>query len=191
MKTINEYRKTWQEADHGNAKELILSGHKEKGFMPSLGIHKIGPEYKRILDYGCGIGRNLVALSIGRDAVHGFDFPNMISMASESESITENKKISLYTDWEYVKAQQYDAVYISLVLQHMHPDEIRSKLKDMAIMTDTIFLQSRAYVDHDGGLVKDLLAPEWTVEEVYSEGGMLYLLEAKGEQHYYCRLGRA
>lgn len=190
MKTINEYRKTWQEADHGNAKELILSGWKDKGFTPTTGIHCMGPEYKRVLDYGCGIGRNLVALSIGRDAVHGFDFQNMIAMAAESESITGNKKISLYTDWDFVKAQQYDAVYISLVLQHMHPDEIKEKMADFAGMTGTIFLHSRAYIDHGGGLVKDFFSPHWKVEEVYSAGGLDYLNAAKEEQHYYCRLRR-
>lgn len=191
MKTVVEFRKVWEEANKDNAKELILSGWKEKGFTPTSGINRIGPEYKRILDFGCGIGRNLSALSVGRDKVHGFDFPSMITQAAQNESIIGNIKVALYTDWDFVKQQQYDAIHICLVLQHMHPDEINEKMADFAGMTDTIFLHSRAYIDHGGGLVKDFFAPFWKVEEVYSAGGIDYLNAAKEEQHYYCRLRRA
>jgi 2-polyprenyl-3-methyl-5-hydroxy-6-metoxy-1,4-benzoquinol methylase len=190
MKTVVEFRKVWEEANKDNAKELILSGWKEKGFTPTSGINRIGPEYKRILDFGCGIGRNLSALSVGRDKVHGFDFPSMITQAAQNESIIGNIKVALYTDWSYVKQQQYDAIHICLVLQHMHPDEIREKMADFVGMTGTIFLHSRAYIDHGGGLVKDFFAPYWKVAEVYSAGGLDYLNAAKEEQHYYCRLGR-
>lgn len=190
MKTVVEFRKTWQEANKDNAKEMILSGWKEKGFSPTAGIQRIGPEYKRILDFGCGIGRNLNALAVGRETVHGYDFPSMISQAAENEAIKINGKVSLFTDWSFVKGQKYDAVHICLVLQHMHPDEIKEKMADFAGMTETIFLHSRAYIDHGGGLVKDFFAPCWKVEEVYSAGGIDYLNAAKEEQHYYCRLGR-
>lgn len=85
----------WRGADERNAKELILDDYETGGFIPSSFIKMIDKNVLTVLDFGCGIGRNLIALAEGRRYVHGFDFPNMIAMAMKDDTIADDDKIAL------------------------------------------------------------------------------------------------
>ena len=189
MKTPEEYRKTWETANEDNARELIITGHKVKGFGPTNGLEHIPSTVGTLLDFGCGVGRNLAALAVSGRQVWGYDLPNMIKLAHRDPDILSSPHIWVSDNWDTVKGRRFDAIFCCLVLQHMHPEEIASKLADFAGMTDTIYLQTRAYIDHDGGLIKDAIAPHWRIAKGY--GISLEGIEAaRGDVHYQCRLER-
>ena len=95
-------KETWLSANKETAGDLILTGYN--------GPLKDMPVYKEVeslfgsgltaLDFGCGVGRNSVALAKTYDKVISFDLPNMIDLVPEENKLSN---ITYTTDWEHVK----------------------------------------------------------------------------------------
>jgi 2-polyprenyl-3-methyl-5-hydroxy-6-metoxy-1,4-benzoquinol methylase len=155
----------WLEANKETAGDLILTGY--------TGPFKDMPVYDEVkslfgsgsaaLDFGCGVGRNSVALAETYEKVVSFDLPNMINLVPE-----ENKLSGIvYTaDWEYVKGFKFDTVLASLVFQHIEDSELHSYLKDLSQIVDTLVLHSRTWIDHSASQVLPIVEKYFIIDTI-------------------------
>jgi hypothetical protein len=138
----------WQNATKDTAGDLILTGY--------VGEFKDMPVYNEVislmgsgksaLDFGCGVGRNVLALSKSFNRVTGYDFPSMLDLVpKENQGFPQ---IMYTTDWDYLKNEKFDSVLASLVFQHIEHTELEEYLFDLNKMTDKLVLHSRTWVDH-------------------------------------------
>lgn len=155
----------WQAANKETAGDLILTGY--------LGPLKDMPVYDEVrslfgsgstaLDFGCGVGRNSVALAETYSKVVSFDLPNMIDLVPK-----ENKLGGIvYTaDWEHVKSFKFDTVLASLVFQHIEDSELHSYLKDLSQIVDTLVLHSRTWIDHSASQVLPIVEKYFIIDTI-------------------------
>lgn len=178
-------------------REAILTGYREgKPFSAYPPLLALPPGPRRILDFGCGLGRNFPYLRRIANEVVGFDLPEMIARC---RTLDAAKNVELASDWKAIRHRRFDAIFVSLVLQHLRPDECRRRLRDFAVMAPWTYVLSRGGNDF-GVTVFSLIAgtPAFSVVEanvvelVPSTGG-LKLLRAcspdeldlpEGEGHY-------
>jgi len=155
MPGLNEWLSVARSADVSDLREHILSGHKDgKPFTPYVPTIDLPAPLDRVLDFGCGLGRNFPYVKGIARHVTGFDLPPMIercrSLATESVDVLED-------DWQQVRASRFDLIFASLVLQHIEPDICSSYLADFAQMAPRVYLLTR--LDNDfGPNVLDLVA---------------------------------
>jgi SAM-dependent methyltransferase len=90
------------------------------------------PDVDRILDFGCGLGRNHPMLSKHASQVDGFDIPEMIRRFNDS------KYCELLYNWDELMKRRYDLVYVSNVFQHLRRDWIRRYVGDLGRITSQL-----------------------------------------------------
>jgi 2-polyprenyl-3-methyl-5-hydroxy-6-metoxy-1,4-benzoquinol methylase len=157
----------WESVTAKNAGDAILTGY--------AGEFKDMPVYNEVisltkssegnqqyaLDFGCGVGRNTVALSKDYYRVIGYDLPNMLSLVPK-----ENKESNIIyeSEWDKVKTIQYDMVLASLVFQHIHDDELNMYLSDLK--TNRLVLHSRTWMDDTGTQVLTIVEKYFNIESI-------------------------
>ena len=133
--------------DEAETLDAILTGY--KGDVASMPIYDdvVAHLNKKgsILDFGCGAGRNIRFLKDHYDRVYGYDFPNMLKIVSRET--LEDENVYLSSDLDYICSQQYDEILFSLVLQHIHPDELREILTRLQTRSSRFIIHSRTWVD--------------------------------------------
>ena len=182
-------------------REAILTGYREgkpfSAYPPLLALPPVG----RVLDFGCGLGRNFPYLRRIANEVVGFDLPEMIARC---RTLDAAESVELTADWEAIRSRHFDAIFASLVLQHLHPDECRRRLQDFAAMAPWTYVLSRGGNDF-GVTVFSLIAEtpafevvEANIVELVPSTGGLRLLRAcssdelnlpAGEGHYEMLIG--
>ena len=109
----------------------------------------------KILDFGCGVGRNVFGLlekSSNIDIV-AYDSEKMLERTSEYCHSKYNKNISDYpnvtftSDWKYVKSQKFDYTYATLVLQHIFEEELNQYCQDFKNITKKLIVHGRRHND--------------------------------------------
>ena len=155
----------WLKANKQNAGDLILTGY--------MGEFKDMPVYDEVkllfgsgniaLDFGCGVGRNSVALSDDYNRVVSFDLPSMIALVPEENKLSN---IDYTTSWSHVKEFYFDVVLASLVFQHIDDKELDSYLKDLCRMTDRLILHSRTWIDHSATEVLSIVEKYFTITQI-------------------------
>lgn len=167
---MNEFRPFWDDLGALTAlqvaKRIKASCVSLEEFVPEPSIVQAleGRSMGRILDFGCGVGRQVLAfLQTGAEVV-GFDNPAMIERAKERLGTHEGLT---WTDcWEdVVSLAPYDAVVASLVFQHVPKNMLRLRLDALAQLTDRMLVLSRNAHD-EGGAVSRLIVERKTWEEV-------------------------
>jgi len=160
---------TWLNATSEDAGDLILTGYTgEFKDMPVydevISLTKSSDGHSQYaLDFGCGVGRNTIALSKDYSKVVGFDLPSMISLVP----IENQSNNILYTsDWDTVKSFRFDVVLASLVFQHIDDDELDSYLKDLFKMTNKIVLHSRTWIDHSESKVLPIVEKYFIIDSI-------------------------
>lgn len=117
----------------------------------------IGDENKSlsVLDFGCGVGRNIFDFShkFQNWKFYGYDNPNMINKANEYSNIKFGKNIKQYSnlellsDWDTLKTIKFDCIYATLVFQHIHENDLNNYLQDIKRMTDKLIVSGRRFND--------------------------------------------
>jgi SAM-dependent methyltransferase len=154
MPGLDEWLSVARSADATDLRDQILSGHKDgKPFTPYVPTIELPAPLDRVLDFGCGVGRNFSYLKKIARHVTGFDLPPMIercmSLATEHVDVLED-------DWQHVRASRFDLIFASLVLQHIEPDICSAYLADFAQMAPRVYLLTRLNNDF-GPNVLDLV----------------------------------
>ena len=155
----------WLNANEQTAGDLILTGY--------TGSFKDMPVYDEVkslfgsgstaLDFGCGVGRNSVALSETYDKVISFDLPSMINLVPEENRLSN---ITYTSDWEYVKSLKIDTVLASLVFQHIEDSELDSYLNDLSHIVDRLVLHSRTWIDHSASQVLPIVEKYFIIDTI-------------------------
>jgi 2-polyprenyl-3-methyl-5-hydroxy-6-metoxy-1,4-benzoquinol methylase len=155
----------WLGANEETAGDLILSGYSgELKDMPVYDeVRALFKSGSTALDFGCGVGRNSVALAETYDKVISFDLPSMIDLVPEENKLSN---ISYTTDWEYVKGFKFDTVLASLVFQHIEDSELDSYLNDLSQIVDRLVLHSRTWIDHSASQVLPIVEKYFIIDSV-------------------------
>jgi 2-polyprenyl-3-methyl-5-hydroxy-6-metoxy-1,4-benzoquinol methylase len=153
----------WESVNIENAGDRILTGFNGhlKDIKPYETLIDLCGNGNTVLDFGCGVGRHSVALSKNFKRVYGFDLKQMISLVPIENRVSNIKYSS---DWANVKNKKFDVILASIVFQHIDDTELRSYLKDMVNMSDTIVLHSRTWMDDTNSLVSDIVKEYYSFE---------------------------
>jgi SAM-dependent methyltransferase len=138
-----------------DVRECILTGFKDgKPFTPYVPTVALPPRLDRVLDFGCGVGRNFPYLKSVVRHVTGFDLPPMIARCREIAQVPAD---ALSDDWARLRRERFDVVFASLVFQHIEPNAIRAYLADIASMAPAVYLLTRGQSDFEPNVI-DLVA---------------------------------
>jgi len=142
-------------ADSEEIRERILTGYKDgKPFTPYVPIVPLPFNIGRVLDFGCGLGRNFSYLKRTARSVAGFDLPPMIEQCRRHAS---DEVDFLSSDWTEVRVRRFDLIFASLVLQHVESDSLRTFLVDFAGMAPAVYLLTPTRTDFGENLL-DIIA---------------------------------
>ena len=133
-----------------DVREAILSGYRDgKLFVPYVPLLKM-PPVDCVLDFGCGLGRNLQYLRSIAGQVLGYDLAEMVERCRREVALPLG--VELTSDWHSVRGQRFDCVFACLVFQHIDPDELRTILLDCATIAPWTYVLSRGRNDFGGGV---------------------------------------
>ena len=155
MAGLNHWLSVARSPDADDVREHILSGYKDgKPFTPYVPTFALPLPVDRVLDFGCGLGRNFSYLKTIARHITGFDLPPMIercrTMAGDGVEV-------LSDDWNDLRENRFDLIFAALVLQHIEPEACRLYLMDFLRMAPAVYLLTRADSDF-GTNVIDLIA---------------------------------
>src|SRR4051812_29901919 len=147
MPGVDDWLAVAQAADPDEVRERILTGYRDgKPFTPYVPTIDLPSPIERVLDFGCGLGRNFPYLTTIAREVTGFDLPPMIERCRE---LAEHRVARLTSDWREACAHRYDLVVATLVLQHLATDECRAFIEDFARIAPAVYLLTRVRSDFD------------------------------------------
>jgi SAM-dependent methyltransferase len=152
--------------DKDEALDAILTGYKgEVNDMPVYDqVTKHLKHSGSILDFGCGAGRNLKYLINHYNNVYGYDYPNMLKLVSRETREAEN--LILLNNLNSVLIRTYDEILFSLVLQHIHPDELRDILGEISSLAPRFIIHSRIWVDFTLEPIMPILEEFFTIDMI-------------------------
>lgn len=131
--------------DLDEVRERILTGYKTgKPFTPYVPTMALPSPVQRVLDFGCGLGRNIPYLQSIAGEIIGFDLPPMIERCRAL-----GVPALLTSDWHEACARRYDLIAATLVLQHIEPDACRRYAEDFARLAPVTYLLTRVMSDFD------------------------------------------
>ncbi|KAA3622482.1 MAG: methyltransferase domain-containing protein [Proteobacteria bacterium] len=130
-------------------REALVTGYKTgKAFESnSYDLFRPGRKARKLLDFGCAIGRNFPALRRHARQIVAYDLPEMIDACAR---YAECDDVQLVSDWEFVRAQEFDVCVATLVFQHIEdPDVLNFFLEDLSHSVDYLYVNSRCWIDGD------------------------------------------
>jgi SAM-dependent methyltransferase len=149
-----------------------------------------------ILDFGCGVGRNIFEFSqiLPKWKFCGYDNPNMINKANEYSTVRFNKNINQYpnieliSDWDILKSMKFDCIYATLVFQHIHETHLNNYLKDIKQMTRKLIVSGRRFNDD---MIDGKYKNTWQILEnngyyPSNVSAINYSIEGDPEEHITC-----
>ena len=143
-----------REASADDLRERILTGFKDgKPFTPYRPTVALPAPVGRVLDFGCGVGRNFPYLKEIASHITGFDLPPMIERCRDLAPVPAD---TLAADWTSIRSDRFDLIFTALVLQHMEPDACRSRLIDFARMAPAVYLLTRTNSDFNTSVLEQI-----------------------------------
>lgn len=103
--------------------------------------------FDSVLDFGCGLGRNITPLTKVFQHVDGYDLPAMIQRLKENEAGVYNSARIMSSDWPVFRKRRYDLIVSELVFQHIFEMELITYLHDVAAMSPYLWLLTRSWND--------------------------------------------
>lgn len=139
----------------------------------------------RILDFGCGIGRNSFELSINNPnwEIVGYDNENMIERSNEYKLLKYSNmpflNLSFETNWDMLKLQHFDCIFANLVFQHIDEVVLRKYLVDIKSMSNKLLVHGRLRNDDNSKSTWEILEKEGyfpaTTFSINGTGGIEYI----------------
>ena len=146
-KTIDPYWISIASAPLDDIKEALITGYKKgKPFSPhNYHFFRDDIQNCRILDFGCGIGRNFSSLMPYARSLVAYDIPEMIGACRQLGTLTN---VDLHDDWDKVNSMRFDVTVATLVLQHLIPDEALGwHLLEISRVSAYMYVSGRAWCD--------------------------------------------
>jgi len=152
MAGTNDWLSLARAEDPDEVRERILTGYREgKPFTPYVPTVALPASVDRVLDFGCGLGRNFPYLTTIAREVVGFDLPPMIERC---RTLAPQSVALLTSDWQEVSARRYDLIVATLVLQHIETTACLSYLDDFARLAPVTYLLTRVRSDFDANVLQ-------------------------------------
>lgn len=127
-------------------RDIILTGVKDgRPFTPLVPLCRLPQSFSQVLDFGCGLGRNFPYLKSVSSHVVGFDTPAMIERCHE---LASDQAHELTDNWALLATKSFDLIFTQLVLQHVSPAVVASRLIDFAKMAPLTYVLTRAWNDY-------------------------------------------
>jgi SAM-dependent methyltransferase len=170
--------------------DYILTGRKAYQFYPDIFSYThLMPS--RILDFGCGIGRNTFGISIYDPtfSVVGYDNQAMLSHVDEYKNIKYSERefpnVEFSSDWDYVQTQKFDTIFCAIVLQHIMENDLKAYIEQFKIMTSKLVVSGRRFNDDKEHRSTWRIIEECGLipVEFYSGGGQQIDYVPDGDQH--------
>ena len=154
----NHWRRVAGAARLEDVREAILTGYLDgKPFGPYEPVLEMPGPLDRVLDFGCGLGRNFPYLRSVASHVVGFDLEEMIERCRRESLLPDG--VELVSDWQQVRCQRFDCVFACLVLQHIEPEELLATyIPDFAAIAPWTYILSRGRSDFGSGVVELIAA---------------------------------
>lgn len=136
--------------------DLIVTGRKASEARPDVWVYPfIGDAEQplRVLDFGCGFGRNALGIASKHDkwSVVGYDNEAMLSRVNEFAAIHYGgvipPNLTFTSDWEKLKTETFDCIACIIVLQHIYEDALAVYANDFKKMTKRLFITGRRFND--------------------------------------------
>lgn len=171
--------------------DLIVTGRKATEARPDTWIYPfIGDPATplRILDFGCGFGRNAFGIASSNEKwnVVGYDNDAMLGRVPEFAAIHYNgvvpSNLSFSSDWDHLKTQTFDCIACIIVLQHIYEDALATYIADFKKMTKHLIVAGRRFNDdvrHRS--TWDILEENGVVPEKFYAGHLKIPYSPKGE----------
>lgn len=113
----------------------------------------------RILDFGCGVGRNTIGMiDLSKKwEVTGYDNHEMIERGKRFYgNRLQNKRVELFDDWNKLlsakrngQQKPFDVIFCCLVLQHIDRQQLKEYFSDFVTLTDKLFVCGRRALDEE------------------------------------------
>lgn len=149
-----------------------------------------------ILDFGCGVGRNIFDFSqnFPNWKFYGYDNPHMANKANEYSKIRFGKQVCDYSnlelmlDWDLLKTMKFDCIYATIVFQHIHENDLNLYLQDIKQMTNRLIVSGRRFNDD---MIDGKYKNTWQILEnngYYPSNALdiKYAIEGDAEEHITC-----
>lgn len=136
--------------------DYILTGRKATEAKPDVWMFRlIGSKQDsiRVMDFGCGIGRNTFGLAnySPKWNVVGYDNDGMLGRIDEYYKLHYPapfpSNVSFSSSWDKLKQEKFDAIVCCLVLQHIHENALVQYINDFKSMTKTLMVTGRRVND--------------------------------------------
>ncbi len=147
-----------RDADERELRERILTGYQAgKPFTPYVPTIDLPAARGRVLDFGCGLGRNFPYLRSVAAEVTGYDLAPMIERC---RTLADYRGVRLTADWAALRAERFDLIFCALVLQHVPPAVCASALADFARMAPSVYVLTRGASDAGTSVIAAIAASE-------------------------------
>lgn len=188
--TFNEWEKIGN-FDLDTVANYIFTGKRAEQFYSDIFFYShLVPN--RILDFGCGIGRNTFELSIYDPTwtIIGYDNAAMLSHTAEYKNLKyaymDFPNVIFSDNWNYVHHLKFDSIFCALVLQHIMERDLKEYIEHFKLMTSRLVVTGRRYNDDTGKRSTWRILEECgLVPMEFYEGGQLipYAPDGNPEDH--------
>ena len=181
----------WKTVTSNNASQLITGiNHDIENMAVDVGqMEAIAVEDRgTVLDFGCGVGRNIFYISKICNQVYGFDFPNMLQMLQKRPKWEECSNIELFSDWKKLTVLNYDTVYCCISLQHFCTKDILYYVEEFAKKAKILYVHGRDFNDHDNDKVCDVVSKFWKIDTIFGpQNTLAELHNLPRDTHYFVK----
>jgi len=179
----NPFGQHWNSLNKENVQEQILTGATQNGFKPATVSGMFPKASNAVLDFGCGIGRNVDVLRahFHPEYMIGYDLPNMINLMPLETKVRYDRLTSEFDVIEEIKPR---VVYASLCFQHIPTLLLTKYFERLAAWPCLLYVLTRRYNDGDKDDILDMISCHFNAVWLSQDASGLYDCPGNPELHW-------
>jgi len=179
----NPFGQHWNSLNKENVQEQILTGATQNGFKPTTVSGMFPKSSNAVLDFGCGIGRNVDVLRgfFNPEYMIGYDLPNMINLMLLETKARYDRLTSEFDVIEEIKPR---IVYASLCFQHIPTLLLTKYFERLAAWPCLLYILTRRYNDGDKDDILYMISCHFNAVWLSRDAAGLYDWPGNPELHW-------